>query len=62
MADHALTLERKCEVQIGGDPESPLQIMHREISLEDLSDEALDALQRFTQALIQNTPEQSKAG
>jgi hypothetical protein len=36
--------------------------MHREISLEDLSDEALDALQRFTQALIQNTPEQSKAG
>ena len=50
------------KVQIGGDPESPLQIMHREISLEDLSDEALDALQRFTQALIQNTPEQSKAG
>ena len=50
------------KVQIGGDPESPLQIMHREISVEDLSDEALDALQRFTQAIIQNTPEQSKAG
>jgi hypothetical protein len=50
------------KVQIAGDPESPLQIMHREISVEDLSDEALDALQRFTQALMQNTPEQSKVG
>jgi hypothetical protein len=46
------------KVQIGGDPESPLQSMHREISVEDLSDEALDALQRFTHALIRNTAEQ----
>jgi len=49
------------KVQIGGDPESPLQVMHREISVEDLSDEALDALQRFTQLLMRNMPEQSKA-
>ena len=50
------------KVQIAGDPESPLQVMHREISVEDLSNEALDALRRFTQALMQNTPEQSKVG
>ena len=40
------------KVQIAGDPDSPLQIMHREVSLEDLSDAQLDALQRFTQSLL----------
>src|ERR1051326_1917555 len=40
------------KVQIGGDPESPLQIMHREISLSELTDAQLDALQRFTQSLL----------
>jgi len=37
---------------VAGDPESPLQVMHREVSLEDLSDAQLDALQRFTQSLL----------
>lgn len=40
------------KVQISGDPESPLQVMHREVSLETLSDAQLDALQRFTQSLL----------
>ena len=40
------------KVQIGGDPENPVQIMHREVSLSDLSDTQLDALQRFTQSLL----------
>jgi hypothetical protein len=40
------------KVQIGGDPESPVQIMHREVSLSDLSDTQLDALQRFAQSLL----------
>ena len=39
-------------VQIGGDPESPLQIMHREVSLSDLSKAQLDALQHFTHSLL----------
>ena len=40
------------KVQIGGDPESPLQIMHREVSLSDLSEAQLDALQHFTHSLL----------
>ena len=44
------------KLQLAGDPESPLQIMHREVSVENLSDEALDALQRFTQALMESAP------
>ena len=40
------------KVQIGGDPESPLQIAHQAVSLENLSDAQLDALQRFTQSLL----------
>ena len=40
------------KVQIAGDPDSPLQVMHREVSLENLSDAQLDALQRFTQSLL----------
>jgi hypothetical protein len=44
------------KLQLAGDPESPLQIMHREASVENLSDEALDALQRFTQALMESAP------
>jgi hypothetical protein len=43
------------KVQIGGDPENPVQIMHREVSLSDLSDTQLDALQRFTQSLLIET-------
>jgi hypothetical protein len=40
------------KVQIGGDPESPVQIMHREVSLSDLSEAQLDALQHFTHSLL----------
>ena len=40
------------KVQIGGDPESPLQVMHREVSLSELLDDQLHALQRFTQSLL----------
>ena len=40
------------KVQISGDPASPLQVMHREVSLETLSDTQLDALERFTQSLL----------
>ena len=40
------------KVQIGGDPDSPLQIMHREVSLSDLSEAQLDALQTFTHSLL----------
>jgi hypothetical protein len=40
------------KVQIGGDPESPLQVMHREVSMTDLSDAQLDALDRFTTSLL----------
>ena len=48
------------KLQLAGDPESPLQVMHREVSLENLSDEALDALQRFTQAVMQAAPAQAQ--
>jgi len=47
-------------LQIAGDPESPLQVMHREVSLESLSDEALDALQRFPQAVMQSAPNETQ--
>ena len=40
------------KVQIAGDPENPLQIAHQAVSLENLSDAQLDALQRFTQSLL----------
>ena len=40
------------KVQIGGDPDTPLQILHGAVSLENLSDDQLDALQRFTQSLL----------
>ena len=45
------------KVQIGGDPESPLQIAHQAVSLENLSDAQLDALQRFTQSLLIEAPQ-----
>ena len=40
------------KVQIGGDPESPLQIMHRQVSVSELTDAQLDALDRFTTSLL----------
>ena len=35
-----------------GDPENPLRVMHRQVSLADLTHEQLDALDRFTHSLI----------
>ena len=40
------------KLQIGGDPESPLQIMHRQVSLSELTDTQLDILDRFTTSLL----------
>ena len=40
------------KVQIGGDPESPLQVMHRQVSLSELTDAQLDALDSFTKSLL----------
>ena len=40
------------KVQIGGDPESPLQLMHRQVSLSELTDAQLDTLDKFTQSLL----------
>ena len=49
------------KLEIGSDPDAPLRVLHQQASLEKLSDEALEALERFTHALIQNAPEQAKA-
>jgi hypothetical protein len=38
---------------VAGEPEAPLQVLHRQVDLEALTDEQLDALDRFTAALIQ---------
>ena len=40
------------KVQIAGDPESPLQVMHRQVSLSELTDAQLDTLDKFTQSLL----------
>ncbi|MBV9964065.1 MAG: hypothetical protein JO008_00075 [Alphaproteobacteria bacterium] len=39
------------KVQIGGDPESPLRIMHQQASLEQLTVAQLEALERFALSL-----------
>jgi hypothetical protein len=33
-------------------PRTPLQVLHPQVSVEDLSNEQLEALDRFTQSLI----------
>jgi hypothetical protein len=40
------------KVQIGGDPESPLQVMYHQVSLSELTDAQLDALDKFTKSLL----------
>jgi hypothetical protein len=40
------------KVQIAGDPESPLQVMHSQVSLSELTDAQLEALQNFTKSLL----------
>jgi hypothetical protein len=41
------------KVQIGGDPENPLRLMHQQVSLADLTDSQINALDRFSQAMIE---------
>jgi hypothetical protein len=40
------------KVQIAGDPESPLQVMHSQVSLSELTDAQLEAPQNFTNSLL----------
>lgn len=42
---------------LAGDAASPLQVMHQQVSLDNLTDEQLDALERFTTALMQEKRE-----
>ena len=41
------------KVQIGGDPENPLRLTHQQVSLADLTDSQINALDRFSQAMIE---------
>ena len=36
-----------------GDPENPLRVMHQQVSLENLTDDQLDALDKFTRTLVE---------
>jgi Bacteriophage Sf6, terminase small subunit-like len=36
-----------------GDPENPLRVMHQQVSLENLTDDQLEALDKFTQSLVE---------
>jgi len=36
-----------------GDPENPLRVMHQQVSLENLTDDQLEALDNFTQSLVE---------
>ena len=40
------------KVQIGGDPDTPVQVMHSQVSLSELTDAQLEALQNFTKSLL----------
>lgn len=42
---------------VAGEAESPLHVIHRQVSLDSLTDEQLDALERFTTALTQERRE-----
>jgi hypothetical protein len=35
-----------------GDPDNPLRMMHQQVSFADLTDDQLDALDKFSQSLI----------
>ena len=41
------------KLELSGDPEQPLQIMHKQISLDSLTDQQLEVLDRFCQWLIE---------
>ena len=38
---------------VAGDAENPLQVLHQQVSVDDLSTEQLEALEKFTQSLIE---------
>ena len=38
---------------VAGDSDSPLQVLHKQVSLKELTDDQLDALERFTAALLE---------
>jgi hypothetical protein len=38
---------------VGGDPANPIQHLHARVSLDHLSNEALEALDKFTQSLTE---------
>jgi hypothetical protein len=38
---------------MAGDPENPIQLMHKQVNVADLTDEQLDVLDRFCQSLIE---------
>ena len=40
------------KLQLAGDPEQPLQVMHKSVNLADLTDEQIEILDRFCQWLI----------
>jgi hypothetical protein len=37
---------------MAGDPENPIQHLHQQVSLTELTDDQLDALQKFTESLM----------
>ena len=39
---------------VAGDAENPLQVMHQQVSLNELTDDQLEALERFTATLLQD--------
>jgi hypothetical protein len=41
------------KLELSGDPQHPLQVLHKQVSLADLTDEQLDVLDRFCQSLIE---------
>ena len=38
---------------VGSDPEAPVQVLHKQVSLSSLSNDQLDALERFAAAMIE---------
>src|SRR5690242_9787357 len=44
------------KLELSGDPEHPIQVLHRQIDLKELSNEALDALIVFCDRVIEHEP------
>ena len=41
------------KLELSGDPEHPLQVLHKQVSLADLTNEQLEVLDRFCESLIE---------